>query len=383
VAKLEILNKRISAQVTMLWRYKLDVFGGQVSISADGSIIAVGTEDLNLKVKDCDTVYFMDREGKLLSSSRTKGDVNAVSVSADGSLTAVGSEYGDVRALDKKGELLWRFFGRGYVSCISVSGDGSIITAGTRDGILYVLGGTGRLLREYPMGDTVRSVSVSGDGSTIMCGFGGKVTIIDRKGELLTIMDRKGKSLREHSVGGCIQSVSASASGSILAAGSDNGKVRLFRPRSNQLLVDQLGGCETRGGVTAVSVCNDGGLIAAGTSDGEVYVLNEKAEVLWKYRGPGSTRVLSLSASGSIMIFGSGNTIFMFTKDGESVGVYETDDDIKSVSVSGDGSLLAAANYHGEVYLFRHLTPEAEERIRTEQLKAEIIGTIEDALKDT
>ena len=196
-----------------------DAFGYSVSVSADGSTIAVGASGDDDKGRDSGSVYIYKKQingtylqtQKLLTSDGKNYECfgNSVSVSADGSTIAVGafldgsirSKAGSVYIFTKQanGDYLQAqklvasdgFNEDEFGKSVSVSGDGSIVVIGAHEdddrspqsGSAYIFTKqangsyvqTQKLLAadrssSYYFGN---SVSVSGDGLTIVVGARG------------------------------------------------------------------------------------------------------------------------------------------------------------------------------------------------------------------
>lgn len=110
--------------------------------------------------------------------------MSAVSLSADGSLIAVGSEDGRVHMFTSEGKLLWRYEVPRYISTVAFSGDGSFVAIGSDK--LYALDAKGRLLWTFAPGDSVVEVYTCARGSHLVTRSGfSKLHLLTAGGELL------------------------------------------------------------------------------------------------------------------------------------------------------------------------------------------------------
>ena len=161
----------------LLWKHETGDYVGSVSISSDGSYVAVGSGD---------KVYFFDRSGKLLWRYWTGGNVESVSVSGDGSYVVVSSngmedsEDGGweippkVYFFDRSGKLLWSYETGDYVGSVSISSDGNYVAVGSGDKV-YFFDRSGKLLWSYETDGYVCCVFIS-YGSHVAAGSGdGKI----------------------------------------------------------------------------------------------------------------------------------------------------------------------------------------------------------------
>ena len=186
---------------------KYDLFGHSVSISGDGTTVAVGavSED-NRNGRGAGSVYvFRKSDGAWTQRAKLTADEGsanadfgcAVSVSDDGTTIAIGARY----AVDSENRQMGTAYvfteadddwvqrttlradetapGAAFGSSVAMSGDGSVVVAGARSaGSASAFSGSGENWRQEaswsPDGGSGaefgRSVAVSGDGSTAIVG---------------------------------------------------------------------------------------------------------------------------------------------------------------------------------------------------------------------
>lgn len=277
---ISIFISNVQAQGTsyeLLWRYEAGDRVTSISMSSDGSYVAAGFEwtskvRFNTSFGE-NRVYLFDRSGNILWDYKTEGTVSSVSLSSDGSYVAVGSLDGYVYLFDPSGNLLWSYKTDSYVGQVSISSDGSHVAAQVGYDV-YLFDRLGNLLWSYKTDNGVRSVSISSDGSYIAAGSD------DKK---VYFFDGSGNLLWSYNAGNPVNRVSISSDGSYIAVGIqdvtwnniDDYKVSLF-DRSGNLIWSYD---TPRGGVSNVLISSDGSYVAAESmDDNNVYFFGRKDE---------------------------------------------------------------------------------------------------------
>jgi hypothetical protein len=361
-----------------------DLSGYLVSLSADGSTLAIGapfndgngTESGHVRVYKYDGSLWQKRGEDI--DGEGEGDAGmTVSLSADGSIVAIGAGYndGDNGNVENSGHVrvyeyndhssLWEQVGGDIDGesahdqsghSVSLSADGSIVAIGAPvnggDNGLY--SGHVRVYRRNPgwnrMGGDIdgesafdfsgESVALSADGSIVAIG-----AIINNRGEYsghVRVYEYNDHNSLWEQVGGDIDgeaagdqsgySVSLSADGSIVAIGAKNnngsgeysGHVRVYEYNDHSSLWEQIGGDidgEAAGDQSgySVSLSADGSIVAIGAPiNGGDNGLDSGHVRVYKYNGSSWQKL--------------GRDI-----DGEAAG----DQSGNSISLSADGSVLA------------------------------------------
>jgi WD40 repeat protein len=103
---------------------------------------------------------------------------------------------------------------------------------------------------------------------------------------------------------------------------------------------------------------------------------------LWSHETGGLVRGVSVSADGSHVAAGSnGGRVYLFDRSG-LLWSHQTGGAVWGVSVSADGKYMAAGSADGKVYFFQNpILKEIEEKKRIERIKTELIGEIEELLR--
>jgi WD40 repeat protein len=296
------------AEYELTWSYGTKGWAKSVSLSKDGGYVAAGSQDTY--------VYFFDRDGELLWRYQTGGLVNSVSLPSDGSYVAAGSDNSNLYFFDKKASAfkppLWSYdLGSKGVSWVSVSGDGAYIAAAS----------------EYPENN---------------------VHFLNKKGTLLWSV----------SIGDAIQGLDISSDGSLIVAGASDGGVYFLEKDKKLLWSLDLGNF----GVTSVSVSEDGSLIAAGTRDDKLHLISNfrdrRGAPLWSARIDGGLKQVLIPSDGSLVAaLSKNNVIYFFSSEGELLNKAEMARSSGLISISGDGSKIAAGSNFPVVRVYYYSQP--------------------------
>jgi hypothetical protein len=236
-------------------------------------MLASGSGDQTVGVWDFAT-------GKLLY--RCKGHdgwVRSVQFSPDGKTIASSSYDETVRLWDPAtGKMLRLFEGhQGPVSAVSFAPDGKSLASGDHGNTARIWDvGTGKQIREIPK-------QKRGEMSGIaICSSGRVVVTGSANGNVLMWSTETGELLHHSASGGTILSLAASPDGKLFLAGTSDGDIHLYEAASRQRIVvfpgyegewNPLDFFPTTGLVTAIhalAFSPDGSWIAAGTKDGRV-----------------------------------------------------------------------------------------------------------------
>lgn len=222
-------------------------------------------------------------------------------------------------------------------------------------------------------GDEIRDLSVSDDGKTILA-VSNNIYLLSSDGEVLT------------GYGGISGSVSSD--GSSVAIGSGSG-VQSYTRTGGSLWTYDIPH------ISAVDISGDGGRTVAATTDGEMLIIDRGGHVVgtnytltwagvaiplsgiavsddgsrtyatcgggilaYDQNGMGIWKVsavprsLSLSRSGSLIAYGSEKSVVALTSGGNLSWTNKTGGEVSSVSMSPDGSYVAASSGNQHITLF-------------------------------
>ncbi|KAG8728797.1 hypothetical protein FRC11_010176, partial [Ceratobasidium sp. 423] len=235
-----------------------------MSLSADGSRLAVATED-SIEVFDTSTGDSALR----LTDERARSA--SCALSPDGTLIAVSPGGSGIYLRNtKSGEIieLSPNVVKGICSTI-FSPDGSCVAFGTKDGEIYTYSLLQRCLVFSPLkahDDVINSLSYSPDGLCLASGSDDKtVRMWDTKtGDEISMPFEGHKT--------AVLSVTFSPDGSRLASASFDGIIWVWDPETGQTVLGPLR--EHSGRVYSVAFSPDGTLLASGAADATIRVYN-------------------------------------------------------------------------------------------------------------
>ena len=358
-----------------LWIYETRTRISSVSMSADGSYIAV--KSFIWDGSGGGIVYLFSKDENTPLWQHDIGQGSDVSISSDGSYIAALGYYqpawSNMVYLYSKtsGVPLWSDkppVANPRVDSLSISADGSYIVAIANalwsEGyiFLYSRESDTPIWTYGPAGYFRSTVSMSSDARFIVAGGRGKWPLPYSYG-LVYLFSHDLPSHRcelkwIYDVGDPIESVSVSSDGSRLAVGSVNEKIYFFSTLENiPIWIYDTDGC-----VHSVAVSSDGTYIAAGSvhgaSNGMVYLFSdESSNPLWSYFTESEVCSVSISSDGQYIIAHTRNGIVYFFSRSSSTPLWSFRTkghpyDPHSVSISSDGTYAVVGDQYGKVYLF-------------------------------
>jgi WD40 repeat protein len=232
--------------------------------------------------------------------------------------------------------LLWNFATGRKITSTSITPDGSYLMVGThRDGMAILFNREGEILWSHRESTPVYEVSISADGSLIAVAA-----------DTLAVYYPHGGLYWENNTGYFAYSTAISNDGNSIAAGYDDGTVRIYDRDGNLTQI-----YETGGNVYGLSISSDGSYVAAGSDDGKAYLFGPGGELLWTYTAGGPVRSVSMSSDGRFIVAGSlDRMVYLFDFQGRLLWKYRTDTRVSDVSISPEGAFIAVCS--GNVYLF-------------------------------
>ena len=118
------------------------------------------------------------------------GDVVvSVSISSDGNYVAASSLYvgvgvGRICFLNKEGGLIWSYKTKESFLEVHISSNGNYIACSTSHGNVYYFNGEGRKLWSYRFLNRFIPISMFSDGSLVFVGSSYEVTLLSRRGDI-------------------------------------------------------------------------------------------------------------------------------------------------------------------------------------------------------
>ena len=124
------------------WKYDAKAPVISVAVTPDASYVVCGTGSFESKEGDAAKdfrLFLFDGTGKLLWSQKIGYTVSSVSITPDGSYIAVGAWDKKVHIFSKSGEQLKEFKTEGNVWSVAITPDGKNVVAGSTDTYVYFL----------------------------------------------------------------------------------------------------------------------------------------------------------------------------------------------------------------------------------------------------
>ncbi|KAL4734247.1 putative wd40 protein [Aspergillus similis] len=323
-----------------------------VAFSADGLMMASGSSDFKTKLWDAKAgLEIQTLEGHY-------GRVGSVAFSADGLIVASGSDDYTIKLWDTKTGLEVRTLKghSGPVGSVAFSADGLMVASGSSDDTIKFWDAKTRLeiqTREGHYG-SVDTLTFSADGLIVASGSDdGTIKLWDAKTGLEI------RTLEGHS--GPVGSVAFSADGLMVASGSNDHSIKLWdaktgveiRTLKGHSSWDVKAGRKALRGhsswVRSVAFSPDGLMLASGSSDGTIKLWDAKAglEIRTLEGHSDSVRSVAFSADGLMVASGSRDrTIKLWdAKTGLEVRTLEGHSSrVQSVAFSADGLMFLLAN---------------------------------------
>ncbi len=335
--------------------YPVGDFAG--AVSPDGHLFALGSRTGRVRLLDL-------RSGQVRSfRGRHDGSVLRAIFTPDGDTLVTSGNDGQAIAWDlDRGTVTERFAGHsGEVWGLDLSADGrTLLTSATdRRAIVWDLAGDRRLDRRFSVGaplvssdawyvvDVTRGLAVSPDGKTLaVTQRGGAVDLVD------AVTLRRRRTLQ--AMPGFAAEVAFSPDGRLLAVVGKDGRLTLWNPSSLRSAGELRG---LRADSQALAFSPDGSLLAAAEALFEpprMRVWDVRRRTLTRFRSKVAASALAFSRDGKLIAAptsGSGPEI-RDALSGRLVKWVKTEEPVRSVAVSPDGSLLVAGLYDGTAQFF-------------------------------
>ena len=312
-----------------------------VSVSADGSAIAVGAEKVLLFSKNGEllakepygdkvlitpnggyllssfgsSLYFFQRDATK-SSFQKKWDyelpmrVRSIDMSDDGKIIVASSESRGTYIFSSAGKLTG---GNGnYSALVRVSPDGQrILGASTLALCRYSSTGTGTCFENASIGSVPDVMEMTGGGATV---------VFNDDQRLLSVATSNGVKRWNARATADITALAMIPSGSKILVGTQNGNVDLFDDKGNRSWSYATNPAGSPGsGVKEVALSTDGKIAAAGTYEGTVVVLDAGSNLLWSNVTKDHISHIAMSGDGSLVIAAGDETVYAFSSSSQPI----------------------------------------------------------------
>lgn len=277
-----------------LWKLDKELTLNSLSVSDDGELVAVGTQDASAVV--------LDKNGSPKFEMFAKNVVTDVALLNDGRLL-VSSDDRNVYLVDGQGNNVWtRTFNKMVKSLVATS-DGQVVAITLyRSDIVYLLDLQGEVVKEIPIGIYMDHIAVSPNGKWI---------IVGAADQYVYLLDREGGVQTKAPMSGAIKAVSIADDGTMAVATSD------FKLSILDLHGEMIGERSMKDQLTSVHVDAEGTYVAAADYSGSYSILKADGSLLWSDKEVGAGQQVKFSRDGQRLYAAS---------DKGKVYAYEIDD---------------------------------------------------------
>ena len=218
---------------------------------------------------------------------------------------------------------------------VSISKDGKRVAASSRDGSIYLFDGKGNLLNKYAIGHDITAISLSGNG----------LYLVAKSRDLFYLFGDDLKFLGKYKMKDWIEDICLGEEGEFIACASRDNYLYLLNNKGELLWKYRLSNRPK-----AVAMDASGQFVAVG-SKGYISFLDGQGRLLSKYETDEEIKSIALSDSGENIIGASQNWLYSLSKGGELLWKKLIEDGVKAVSLSGDGKYVSLGSVIGNVYL--------------------------------
>ncbi|MBA7515572.1 hypothetical protein ES705_07614 [subsurface metagenome] len=229
----------------------------------------------------------------------------------------------------------WNYRAADILYNVSISKDGQRVAASSRDGSIYLFDGKGNLLNKYIIGQDITAISLSGNG----------LYLVAKSRDLFYLFGKDLNLLGKYKMKDWIEDICLSEEGQFIACASRDNYLYLLNNKGEILWKYRVVNRPK-----AVAIDASGQFVAVG-SKGYIYFLDGQGRLVGKYETDEEIKSIALSDSGENIIGASQNWLYFLSKDGKLLWKKLIEDGIKAVSLSGDGKYISLGSVRGNVYL--------------------------------
>lgn len=337
-----VLLMTASGTAPLVWTYATGNYSWTVAVSHDGQYLIAGSDDMH--------AYFFrtDAGASPVWTHSAEGYVRHVAMSSNGSSAAAGDMAGNVYFFhpEASGSPAWSFHAGSAISGTDISEDGRRLVVGDQEGDIYLFDtdGSGSPIWHNLVMGGVLALSLFRSDSVAVASAKGGIYFYD----LTSSRPGYAWSFQE-SVSFPQLAVSDSA-GYVVAGGSD-GSIYMATVAGQVVDMQKVGGS-----VSAISIADHARCVIVGSTNGSVsrYLLKDGLEKLDSSAAHGPITSVAISDDGSrVSVASLDGTISDFhqTLNGLS-WAFSAGAIVHSLSMSGDGLVIAASSDTGKIYLF-------------------------------
>jgi len=329
------------------WKYSVNGWVSNVSISSDGKYFVAGGEN--------GLVYLFENSISAPKwTFKVDGEINSIAISSDGNYIVAGSSDNRVYLFNRsRAQPIWNYSTGSSVTSVAISSNGTYIAAASYYNRLYYFHNSdpSPIWSYHPGGRdySISSVCISADGKYIACGISYRLA-----NSYITLFEQTSSTpLWSHSVGfdDYIRVVDISADGQYIVGGGIDQKLTLLhRSSSTPIWVYDL----VYYHVMDIDISADGEYIVLNGQDSNTYLFHRSSPTpLWTYDK--SIGEVSISDDGAYIALSTYNNLFLFHQSSSSP-IWQTEY-VGEVCISSDGSILVVGDYDSNIFLIDKQDP--------------------------
>ena len=238
----------------LLWSRKVGRPVRGLSISDDGGIVVIGSDNRN--------IYCVNYEGNLIFNHRLGGEIPTVAQTRDSRLIYAGSYDAFVYCFDLQGRGIWNYKTTGPVEKVLVTRAGDLVFAVSSDKRLYQLSKTGSMLTNQRFEELPSLLAIDETARTMAIAQG-----ID----LLLLHHKDTSVFKRVRLEGRILELAVSENGEHVACTTSTSVLHFFDRELNELWSNEFPQKPT-----ALSISPKGHYLGVGSNDKRVYMLDNK-----------------------------------------------------------------------------------------------------------
>ena len=312
---------------------------GSVSVSSDGSVIAVGADKiwlfsrsgeflskepfgdhvvltpngLHLLSSYASTLYFFERNvsaDKANFSFRKKWEYNlptgvrSIDISEDGNTLVASSQASGTYVFSSLGKLTGSK--ERYSALVRVASNGGKILGVSVAG-LFQYSKTGEVTQ-------YKDISIGSEPDVLEITSMGTTAVFNDDQRVVAVNTLDGTQRWKTRATGDVTALAMTPSGSGILVGTDNGDIDFFNSKGNlswSYSTNPAG--KPAAGIQDVALSNDGTIDVAGTYNGKIVALNAKGEAIWSAQTNDRIHHIAMSADGSLVVAAGEETVYAFS----------------------------------------------------------------------
>jgi outer membrane protein assembly factor BamB len=248
----------------------------------------------------------------------------------------------------------WQHYVGDEVASVSISHDGQIVVAGSLSKTVLHLNQSGQLKWQRKVGNQAWRVALSADGETSVVGTG-STRPWDRRGRGLFCFAKDGTLLWQKNLEASVWGFSISADGNTIAVGTDNKQLLLFDRQGKPLWHRQVPAIWWHGWVWSTALSADGQLVITGGADKGIRILDRRGTLRAEHQAEGEVFAVSASADGTMSAAGDNEgMIYLFNQHGNLLWQKNMGEKVWQVKLRDDGQQLfvGTAQKQGHLTLY-------------------------------